>query len=267
MVSNRSRARAKARSVSKASASRHSMLSSPLSAALAAPRARAPRALESSASTLPARRGQVDGERAVVGEAVERPPARAREPAGQEAVGPLIEKGARSSVRPRARPGSGPPPSRTSISLGHGARAPAPTRRVEPLAPAHRRVVAEQDAVGLEELDQRVDDRLAHRLEAGGEQLDHQPAVVAVHHQRGETVALAVDQPVGGRVDAGSAGRRGGEVLPPPRRVHRAIGALEQPQPDLGCGRVERLADEPAARVVDRAPGPARPARPSTSLR
>ena len=50
-------------------------------------------------------------------------------------------------------------------------------------------------------------------------------------------------------------------------RVHRAVGPLEQPEPDLGAGGVERLADEAAAGIVDRHDAGPRPGSSSTSLR
>ena len=61
-----------------------------------------------------------------------------------------------------------------------------------------------------------------------------------------------MDQAVRRGVDARPPGRGRLDPLPPPRRVHRAVAALQQAQPDLGDGREQALADEASARILDR---------------
>ena len=92
----------------------------------------------SSASTLLGPPGEVQGERAVVGEAVERPPARrarARRPAGGWAAD---RETRRSSARPTARPGSGRRPRAPRSRAGTAPRASV-HGVVESLAAADRR--------------------------------------------------------------------------------------------------------------------------------
>ena len=120
----------------------------------------------------------------------------------------------------------------------------------ETFPPPRRGVVPEQNALRAQDLDQSRHDRCSHRLESGRQNLDHQPAVVAIHHERRNRVALAVDDAVGGGVDSGPAGRAGAKLLAPTSAVDGAVGALQQSEPDLGSGRVECLSDEAAARVV-----------------
>ena len=82
---------------------------------------------------------------------------------------------------------------------------------------------------GSQDLTHRRDDVAAHRLEAGGEELHDDPAVVPIHDQRGERVAFSVHHAVGGGVDAGAPGQAGSEPLHATRRRRpAAFGGLEQ---------------------------------------
>ena len=190
-------------------------------------------ALTSSASTLAGAAGQVQGEGAVVGEAVEGSAAR-RRPARRPAAGWDAGRGRlRSSARPRARPGSGRRP-RGPRSRG----APSPRASSTPSPrPSRRRtgrVVPEQDPLGVGAR-RRSASRIASRMVSSPAERSctDQPAVVAVDHQRREPVAFAVHQAVGGGIDAAPARGARREALAPPGGVHRAVGPLEQPQPDL----------------------------------
>ena len=232
-MSKRSLARAKARSVSNASPSRHSMLLRPLRPALAAPRSSASR-LESSASTLPGAAGQMEREQTVIGEAVERSTSRNGEPSCQEAILPLVEKGSRLLPVP----GIGEVPDAALAyfdSIGHGA---GWEHRIETqsLPPAYRGIVTEENSIGSEQLAERGEYRLAHRIEA----------------QRRAAVPPATGRSGRRRAKEGRRLRRGrsrkavasmpsrwpaaaGEAFSPPRRIYRTIGALDKPEPDFGA--------------------------------
>ena len=100
MVSNRSRARAKARSVSNASRLAPLDVGEPVERRVG----RAPlQRLAARVERQDAGRAacQVHGERAVVGEAIQRAAARASEAPGEEPVLPLVEKGPGLLTAPR----------------------------------------------------------------------------------------------------------------------------------------------------------------------
>ena len=164
---------------------------------VAAPHSPAPRAsasaLASRAVTRAGAGGEVQGEAAMVGEAVERGAARRGQRGGEHPVGALVEEGAGLLSGPgcgevaharlrgsRSASGTVPRTSSTSSGSPSGRRTPTSLRSRIPSGPSS--VVEGVEDVG------------PHGLEAGGEQLHHQPAVVAVHHERGEPVALAVHQ-------------------------------------------------------------------------
>ena len=251
MVSNRSRARAKARRLSNASASRHSMLVEPVECRIGRP------ALQRLAARVERQdacgaAGQVHRERAVIGEAVERPTARMGEPPGEQPVLPLVEEGAGLL----ACPGVGEVSHAAFPHLDAlGDR--AVERGLEVCASPSRLRTGTSFRSRMPSGSKRSTSAptivVPHRLEARREELHHQPAVVAVHHQRGQTVAFAMHEAEGVRIDAGRAvrprrpGARATRCRPRPGRV-----ALEEAQPDFGGGSVEGLADEAAARVVDR---------------
>ena len=65
---------------------------------------------------------------------------------------------------------------------------------------AHGGVVAQQDAGGAHHRLQGGQDLGARPFHAGGGDLDHQQVAVAVHHQAGEAVAFAKDEPIEGLV-------------------------------------------------------------------
>ena len=93
--------------------------------------------------------------------------------------------------------------------------------------------MAEEDALRLKQGDECVQDILPHRLQAGGQNLGDDPAVVPVDHERRETVPLAVNHAPGRGIDAGPPLGRTGEPLAPPGRVHFPLRPLQQPQADL----------------------------------
>ena len=83
------------------------------------------------------------------------------------------------------------------------------------------------------------------RFEAGREQLDHEPAIVAVHHERREPVALAVHQPVGRRVDAGSSRPRRRRAARATRRASTGRSVRSSRRSRISeRGGVQRLPEE-----------------------
>ena len=185
----------------------------------------------------------------MIGEAVQRAAARAGELRGKEAVGPLVEEGAGLLAGPGGREVADPALAHFDL-LGHAAVGERDLLR-QALPPPHRRIVPQQDPLGREDVHDGGDDVGAQGLEAGGEQLGHDPPVVAVDDERRKPVTLGVDHAVGGGVDAGPAREAGGQPLAPPGAVHGPLARLEQSEPDLRGGRVERLADEFPARIAD----------------
>src|SRR5262249_26852909 len=117
---------------------------------------------------------------------------------------------------------------------------------------ADRGVIAEQDALGRQHLAQGADDVVTQRLEAGREQLHHEPAVVAVYDQAGESVALGVYHAIGCGSDTGAPAEGEGDALLPPGLVDGSVLALEQSQPDFRRRRVECLALELSPPIKDR---------------
>ena len=197
----------------------------------------------------PGAAGQVQGEGAVVGEAVERTTAGSRRRPGEDPVRPLIEEGAGLLTVPWRRE----VPHRAFADLDLAWHRADDRLDIvgEPLATAGRHVVSEEDALGLEQGDDRVEDLLPHRLQAGGEDLGDDPAVVAVNHERREAVPFAVHHAPGGGIDARASLGRPGEPLAPPGGVHLPLGPLQQSQADLGGRRQEALPDETASGVLD----------------
>jgi hypothetical protein len=72
-----------------------------------------------------------------------------------------------------------------------------------------------------------------HGLEPGRQDLNNKPAVVAIHNERRNAIPLAMDQALGGRIDARTLGRAGAQLLDPPGVINGTVGALQKPQPDL----------------------------------
>ena len=110
----------------------------------------------------------------------------------------------------------------------------------------------QQDALGLKHLRDGCEEVVAHRLQAGGKQLRHHPAVVAIDDQGGKAVTLGMDHAIGGSIDGGTSREAGRELLPPPGDVDGPLGALEQAKLDFGPGREECLPHELVPRVIDR---------------
>ncbi len=123
----------------------------------------------------------MDGERAVIRKAVERPPGFRHEPAGEQAIRALIEEGAGLLTVPRCRQVQRLTlphldlPRHGSIYLDR--------LRGEPFPAPSGGVVAEQYAFGLEHLNQTRHDHFPHGVQTGRQDLGHEPAIVPVHHQ------------------------------------------------------------------------------------
>ena len=164
-------------------------------------------------------------EGAVIGKAVERSSGLGHELAREQAIGALIEEGAGFLTVPRGRQVqrlSFPHldfPRHRSVHLER--------LRRQSFAPPRWSVVTEQNPFGLKQLDQGGHDRFPHGLQTCRQDLDHQPAIVAIHHERRDTVTLAVDEPVGGGVDSLPTGGAGGKMLGPPLPVDGPVGALQ----------------------------------------
>jgi len=94
----------------------------------------------------------------------------------------------------------------------------------QPLLLPDSDIIAEEDSLGCQKLHQRRDDLVPHRLQPGGEELRHDPAIVFVHHQGREAVPLTVNQSPRVGIDVlASEGGIGKAV--PPGRVRRAASA------------------------------------------
>ena len=205
MVSNRSRARANARSVSNASA--FAPLDVLETVELGVGRStREGIMAQVQREHGPGPPGQVNGEGAMVGKAVEGAAARRRELAGQNAVGPLIEK--RAGLLPV--PGCGEVAHARFAHLD--LRAGRSRARARPVSssPSRRRTGASfrsRTPSGRNSSSKAVDDRLTQGLQARRKDLRHEPAIVPVDDERWESVGLAVDQAIGARVDALAARR------------------------------------------------------------
>jgi hypothetical protein len=105
--------------------------------------------------------------------------------------------------------------------------------RAQALSPPGGCVVSEQDSFGSQHLDQRRDDALTHGLEPRRQDLNDQPAVVAIHNERRNGISLAMHQALGGGIDACTSGDAGAQPLDPPAVINGTVGTLQKPQPDL----------------------------------
>ena len=117
-VSNRSRARSSVAQHLEGIALLPADVGQPVERRVGLPLAASASSLMSRASTAAGPAGQVEREGAVVGEAVQRPAARRASSAGAGAGWAADRGRRRSSGRSRARPGTAPPPSRTSTVSG-----------------------------------------------------------------------------------------------------------------------------------------------------
>jgi hypothetical protein len=124
---------------------------------------------------------QVEGEGAMVGEAVERPTAGGGEPAREQPIASLVEKRAGLLSGPRC----GEVSHRGLADLDFLGHVTMHQLRfqAQPLPPANRRVVAQEHTRGLKLLHQRIQDHRTHALQPSREELHHQPAVIAIDHQ------------------------------------------------------------------------------------
>src|SRR5258706_1205724 len=127
-----------------------------------------------------------------------------------------------------------------------------PDVRLEPFELAHLRIVPLQDALGLEQRRERLHDLALAPVHALREGLDDQVVAVAVDHEGGQAVALAVDDAVG------RCAR--GHRLAPADRGRQAVAeeangqdlaALDHAQADLRPRRVEGEAKGAPPRPLD----------------
>ena len=164
---------------------------------------------------------EVERERAVIAEAVER--AAARHASDERAVLALVEERAGLLSVPRC----GEVAHAVLVDLdlvGHRSRAAA---RRSVSSPSFRRSGTSLRArmpSGCDELDQRADDVVAEPLETGAHELDDEPSVVAVDDERRDAVAFAVHEAACGGVVRERAPPSDGarERAVPPRGVDRA---------------------------------------------
>ena len=175
-------------------------------------------------------RGELQREAADVGEAVERlavgvaAALRRGSRAGPGTRRSSARRAGRRACAPaprRSATGSGTSPRSTPFSEGSpsSARTPTSERFDQPL--------------GAEVLDQQIGDELLARLGALHQELRREVVAVAVHHQPGQQVGLAVDHPVGGLVRArraaaqrvGGGDARAEEVAVDRRRRRRSASA------------------------------------------
>ena len=75
-------------------------------------------------------------------------------------------------------------------------------RLLETLEQAHARVVARENARRLQPLDQQAREVRQKTVDPLHQRLKHQIVSVAIDHQPGQAIGFAVDEPVGGRIDA-----------------------------------------------------------------
>jgi len=91
-------------------------------------------------------------------------------------------------------------------------------------------------------------------LDAGTEQLHHEPAVVAVAHERRRGVAFGVDEAerVGVCAEWVAPAERARDAIVPPLAVDYRIGVdVEEPQGYLGAWAPQRDAERLAACIED----------------
>ena len=141
----------------------------------------------------------------MIGEEIEGSPAGARGRADQPPVFPLIEEAPRLLSRLQCRDVA-------HVVFGdfHVVRHRTVRRNDferQAFVPPHAGVVAQQDALGRQHLVERREDVGARRLQAGGQELNDEVRSVAVHDERRQAIAFAVDDAVRGGVNAVPSGR------------------------------------------------------------
>lgn len=193
--------------------------------------------------------GEVQGERAMIGEAVERLAARNRQLAGPNAVGSLIEKCAglltgpwRGEVSHRLLDHFDVLGDRARHQLGGDRKA---------LVLAGRGVVPEQNPGRREDGIDAVQNLIAHGFETGREELGNHPAIVSIDDEGRESISLGVHHPISGCVDSCPASQGFAEFPLPPTGINPSRGSLQQAEPDFRAGGVEGLAEEFAAAIPD----------------
>src|SRR6185437_10136351 len=176
---------------------------------------------------------QVQRERAVIAEAVERSPA--RQLADQMSVLALIQERTGFLARPRCRQIL----HAVFIDFDLLRNLTVQQHRFarQSLALARPGVVPGQDADGREKIDQSSDYVLCTGFDAGAGQLSHDVVAVPVHHERWQGIPFAVyDAPrVGASRKRRPALLRGTYARLPPRPVdHRARVTVQQPERYFG---------------------------------
>jgi hypothetical protein len=192
--------------------------------------------------------GHVQREGAVIAEAVQG--ATARQRANERPIVPLVQE----------RAGLLSVPGRRQIPYAvlpyfNGSRDLSREQLVfqgEALLLSQRHIVSRQHAVRTGGCEQRRNHVRTELFQPRAHDLNHDPPVVAVAHQRWNRVALAVNEPVGVGVgrDAIPAAHAGGDAVVPPLFVEGRIGVtVKEAQADLGPGAPQGNAHRLPARV------------------
>lgn len=111
-------------------------------------------------------------------------------------------------------------------------------------------IVPKEDPARAIDLPECGEDLLASRFQRRRENLNHQGVVVAVDDQRGKGIPFAVDFAPGRGVDPDSSRCRLSEVLRPPLLVDCPFAGFEEPKPDFGAWGAERLSEKATAAVL-----------------
>ncbi len=193
--------------------------------------------------------GELEGEGAVVAEAVEHPAVGVR--AGGGAVLALVEEQARLLAAPQVDLVVDAALAHVH-EIGHLA-VQQRHRRVEALELPHAHVVPGEDPGRLQLVDEQPDDLGQQRVDALRQGLHDQVLRVLIDHERRQQVALAVHQPAGGGVDVQRPPEGDGLRQPrsPQVEARRRLADGQHAQGDLGPVAEQRAADDAAARVVD----------------
>ncbi len=103
----------------------------------------------------------------------------------------------------------------------------------QPLVPAHRRIVAEQNAVQAERAAEAGEHVVPRGLQSSGQQLGDDPRTVAVHDERRQPIAFGVYHTPRACIDSLPTTRGSRDAVRPPLRIDRLPPARQQAQADL----------------------------------
>jgi hypothetical protein len=193
--------------------------------------------------------GEVQGKRAVIAETVECAPP--RDLSHEHAVLALIEECAGLLTGPRC--GEVAHSVLHDLDLvRHGPVEEYGFAR-EPFARAERRIVPRQYPFGTRQLDQCLYDDLAECLESGAHELDHEPAVIPVDHQRRQPIAFSVYEAIGVRDVGQVAPTLDGhaELGAPPTGAYRGGAGIEPAERDFRRWTPQRRSKRASTPVLD----------------